>query len=173
VDKPTVEVVPGEAQDKVVLRNLMHLYLYDFSEHDGHDPDRHGLFEYAYLDHYWTPDGRAEGRAPFLITVDARLAGFVLKGRWSSLGDTAADHNIAEFFIMCKWRRAGIGRRVAFELFDQFRGNWEVAQRRTNIVAQQFWLSVIEEYTNGRFENLDSHHSGWDGLVQRFVLGRR
>ena len=75
-----VEVALGAAQDKPIFRNLMHLYLYDFSEHNGRDPNPHGLFEYAYLDHYWTSNSQAEGRVPFLITVDGRLAGFALKG---------------------------------------------------------------------------------------------
>ena len=173
---PSAAVVLGEAEDKVVFRNLMHLYLYDFSEHDGRDPNPHGLFEYAYLDHYWTPDWRADGWFPFLVKADGQLAGFVLKGGLghSHLGRKKTEHSIMEFFVMRKWRREGVGRWVACELFDRFPGRWEVAQRRTNVAAQGFWLSVLDGYTGGDFENVDSRPPGWDGLAQHFeTLGNR
>jgi predicted acetyltransferase len=170
-----VEVVIGEVWDKPVFRNLMQLYLYDFSEHDRRDPDPHGLFDYGYLDHYWTSDWRDDGWVPFLVRVEGRLAGFALKGGrgYSHLGRNDTEHSITEFFVMRKWRGSGVGCRVAFELFDRFSGRWEVAQKRTNVVAQSFWRSVIGEYTGGDFENVDSRTPGWDGFVQCFVSGGR
>ncbi len=57
-----VELHPAQVEDKSVLRNLLELYAYDFSEYDGADVDAHGLYGYERLDHYWTE----EGRAPFL-----------------------------------------------------------------------------------------------------------
>jgi predicted acetyltransferase len=168
-----IELLPGTMRDKSVFRNLMQLYLYDFSEYNGADPDSHGLFEYGYLDHYWTPAGRDEGRAPFLITAEGYLAGFVLKGgAHSRAGRGDVEHGIAEFFVMRKWRRSGVGRQAAFELFDRFPGRWEVAQKRSNTPAQAFWLAVIGEYTRGGFENADLRTPDWDGFVQCFMSGR-
>jgi predicted acetyltransferase len=173
VGERTVEIELGTVQDKTVFRNLMQLYLHDFSEHSGRDPDPHGLFEYGYLDYYWTPDGRADGFMPFLVKVDGQLAGFVLKNRYSNLGLDDTEHSIAEFFVMRKWRRTGVGRRAAFEVFDRFRGRWEVAQRRSNKDAQAFWRSVIEDYTSGDYEETNSSPPAWDGFAQCFTSVER
>ena len=109
--------------DKVILRNLMELYLHDF-EFDGEYANEHGPFAqqgggdlqlgepavthvrgYGYIDHYWTD----EGRHPFLIRVDGRIAGFVLVRRLSA-GSGPPEHSIVEFFVMKKYRRRGVGR---------------------------------------------------------------
>jgi hypothetical protein len=56
-----VEVVPAEVGDKGVVRRLMELYQYDFSEIVRGDVDVHGEFGYRYLDHYWTEADRVRG----------------------------------------------------------------------------------------------------------------
>ena len=171
MQKLAVKILPGEVHDKAVFRNLMHLYLYDFSEHDQRDPDPQGLFEYAYLDQYWTLEWRNDGWMPFLITVDEQVVGFVLKGGrgHSHLENRENQHSINEFFVLRKWRRMGVGRRTAFELFDRFLGSWEVAQRGSNTTAQKFWRSVIKDYTGGSFQETVSLLPGWDGTVQYFA----
>lgn len=37
---------------KSILRNLLELYAYDFTEFIPDDVDQHGLYGYKYLDHY-------------------------------------------------------------------------------------------------------------------------
>ncbi len=107
--------------DKPVLRHLIELYLYDFSEFTGEDVGDHGLFGYRYLDHYWTePD-----RHPFFIRVGERLAGFVLVRKCPG-DDGDSESSIAEFFVMRKYRRRGVGRVAARRVFDMFPGRWEV-----------------------------------------------
>lgn len=72
-----IEVVKAALQEKPILRNLLELYQYDFSEIEGEDVDARGLFGYRYLDRYWMESGRH----PFLVKVDGMLAGFVLVSR--------------------------------------------------------------------------------------------
>jgi predicted acetyltransferase len=122
------------------------------------------------LDHYWTKQGRKEeGRIAFLIKVNDEVAGFVLKNNVSSFRERMKDTNtMAEFFIMRKWRRLGIGKIAAHEVFRNFPGHWEVKQMRTNTAAQQFWQAVIHDYTHGHFENIDSFPPKWDGSIQVF-----
>jgi predicted acetyltransferase len=133
-------------EDSSVLRNLVELYRYDFSELTGRDADDHGLFGYRYLDHYWTePD-----RHPFLIRVGGKLAGFVLV-RSRRRGDGVAESSIAEFFVMRKYRRRGVGRTAARRVFDMFPGRWTVMQLSDNVTAQSFWRDVITGYTEGAF----------------------
>ncbi len=56
-------------------------------------------------------------------------------------------YSIAEFMIIPKYRRLKIGKRVAIELFNMHKGNWEVKPSCGSAVALTFWKSVIDEYT--------------------------
>jgi predicted acetyltransferase len=160
-----LEVVQAAYSNKVVLRNLMELYLYDFSEIDGADVDEHGLYGYNRIDHYWTEPGRF----PFLIRVDGKWAGFALVSRFSYFKETAeSGHAFAEFFVMRRFRRQGVGRRAAFELFRRFPGRWEVAELVVNEGAQAFSRRIISEFSNGRFEEHFLENERWHGPVQVF-----
>jgi predicted acetyltransferase len=62
---------------------------------------------------------------------------------------------MAEFFVMRKYRRAGIGTQSARLVFARFPGSWEVRQVEANVTASEFWRSVIpvpfqEEVRDGR-----------------------
>jgi GNAT superfamily N-acetyltransferase len=93
--------------EKSLIQHMMQFYQYDFSEFEGNDLDDHGLFSYKYLDHYWVE----ESRTPLVVRVEGRLTGFVLVNKHSYT--TQERFCIAEFFIMRKYRRKGIGREVA------------------------------------------------------------
>ncbi|MFU1797711.1 GNAT family N-acetyltransferase [Paenibacillus azoreducens] len=153
--------------DKSTLRNLLELYKYDFSEFDPEDDlNENGLYEYMYLDHYWTE----EGRHPFLFRVDGRLAGFALvRELEAKTKDLLPLYEMAEFFILRKYRRSGAGQQAAIGLFDRLPGRWKVAEVESNIPAQKFWRKVIGHYTNGKFEEISE--KGWDGPIQCFETG--
>ncbi|WP_163852911.1 GNAT family N-acetyltransferase [Paenibacillus elgii] len=154
-----VVVSKAAAEQKSVLRNLLELYKYDFTEFDPEDVNEHGLFEYPFLDHYWTE----EGRHPFLVHVDGKLAGFALI---RELGSDERVYSVAEFFVMKKYRRHGVGREMAFDLFNRFPGQWEVAQMEENEPAQTFWRRIIDEYTKGSYQEMT--RDDWEGPVQTF-----
>ncbi len=168
-----VALVPAIEADKSIIRNLLHLYLHDLSELNGRDPTPQGLFEYSRLDHYWTAEGEAEGRQAFLITVEGQIVGFVLKNRWSVLNRDRSVSTVAEFFVLRKWRRQGVGRVAAWTLFDNFPGDWEVRQERVNLSAQAFWRATIDTYSKGRYEEVDLRTAAWDGPVQVFQADRK
>ncbi len=158
-----IEIQIVRYQDKPVLRNLLELCLHDYSEFNAADVDEHGRFGYPYLDHYWTD----EGRFPLLVRVDGKLAGFVLVRRISPQ-DAEAVHSIAEFFILRKYRRQGIGRTVAHQVFDRFPGEWRVIEENGNYTAQAFWCKVIGEYTGGHYEEVHPASPDWEGPAQHF-----
>ena len=151
-------LVAGEDQ-RPVLARLMQLYIHDLSRFDGDEVGEDGLFDLGdYFDLYWV---EAE-RYPFLIWVDGGPAGFVLV---RELGE--GRHSIAEFFVLRRYRRSGVGRVAAVILFDLFKGDWVVAQLAEHKGAQQFWRGVIGGYTGGRFEEGWSE-SGPKGPMQLF-----
>lgn len=144
-------------EDKHVLVNLMQLCQHDYSEFDGEELNRHGRYEYRWLDHYWTE----KDRYPFLITVDGNIAGFALVRDQSEAAGGTVRHSVAEFFIVRKYRRQGVGRDAARQFFAVLPpGKWVVAQTLANTVAQAFWRTVVREHTGNRFtERQDSHYN--------------
>ncbi|WP_327205186.1 hypothetical protein [Paenibacillus sp. Soil522] len=51
---------------------------------------------------------------------------------------------------MKKYRKEGIGKAVAKQIFNLHKGQWEVYQLESNKPAQIFWNKTIDEYTQGR-----------------------
>jgi predicted acetyltransferase len=127
-----VEVVQALDDDRTVIQRLLQLYHYDFSEFDGSDVNPHGEYLHRYFDEYWTDSDRKA----FLFWAEGALAGFALVF-------TGEPHDIAEFFVMRKYRRRGVGARAAASLFDQFPGRWTVRQQLANPAATAFWRKAI------------------------------
>ena len=141
--KLVVELIPRDQKD--LLRNLMQPYGHDLSEFNQDDPDDLGSFGVgSYFDAYWTE----ATRYPFKILAKEALAGFALIRELEP-----GCHSIAEFFILRRHRRSGIGRDAAQHLFSRFPGIWHVAQDEENVPAQRFWRKIIGEYTNGDFKD--------------------
>ncbi len=113
---------------------------------------------------YWSEDDRWA----FLVRVDGELAGFVLVGPDGTQRDTQYD--IGEFFILRKFRGQGVGQRVAFDIFDRFRGRWEVRQVVQNKPATAFWRKVVDRYTGGNYHELPEpvQNAEWTNVVQTF-----
>ncbi|WP_353047771.1 GNAT family N-acetyltransferase [Planococcus sp. ISL-109] len=159
-----LEIFQPTIEQKDVLRNLMELYQYDFSEFEAEDIDEDGLYGYKHLDYYWT----IPTHFPFLIKVDGKIAGFALVREIASEDSNCSSYlKICEFFIMKKYRKQGTGKQAAFYLFDLFLGVWEVAELETNLPAQRFWRKVISEYTNNNYSEIRKDH--WHGPIQRFL----
>ena len=134
-----VEAVPAEETDEPTLRNLLQLYLHDLSEFESIEVSDEGEFRYPYLSNYWAEPGRYA----YLLMVDDALAGFALVKSGSELvGDDWAKE-LAEFFVLRKYRHKGVGRTVATHLFAMFPGPWVVAVIQQNRDAAQFWDHVI------------------------------
>lgn len=162
-----IEIIAAQNKDLPIVNNLFRLYYYDLSTVTGWDCLENGLFEgYAFgnLSKFWKDDDKYA----FVVRADCHLAGFVLI---DNVGVNAlVDYNIAEFFILRKYRRKGIGAYVAHKIFDQFRGNWEVIQAPYHKAARGFWRQVVAEYTSGDYqESIEvSENHGGNWVVQRF-----
>jgi len=157
-----IETTLATHDEQSVLQRLMEFYQYDFSEFDGNDVDANGIYGYEYLDDYWSKPQRY----PLLVRVDHHLAGFVLVNDYVYY--PTSNRSIAEFFVMRKYRRRGVGRTVACTVFDQLPGRWEVRQLEENRVAQLFWRAVIDKYTHGEYTEQQLAAYGWDGPAQIF-----
>ena len=155
-----LEIEKVKLENKSVLKNLTELYKYDFSEFDPEDVNEHGLYEYMYVDHYFTE----EGRFPFFIKVNEKYAGFALIRAIEENDRTY--YSMSEFFVIKKYRKSGVGKQAAFQLFSKFPGEWEVSEMEENVPAQAFWRKVISVYTNNEYREI--RKDGWDGPIQVF-----
>lgn len=159
-----VQVLPIVASEGEVLRHLVDLYAYDFSTSMGLDVEENGRFAFGDLSPYWTEPLRH----PFFVRSHGKLAGFALVHERSRLSGTEGIRDMAEFFILRKHRRRGVGEMAARAIFDRFSGSWEIRQRSSNVDATKFWRRIIERYTNGAFREVTWNDGTWQGPVQFF-----
>lgn len=157
-------LVELQAPDYTLIQNLIRFYIYDMSEFTGWPCPENGLYggvdDQPYYfgqtpdneDALW-PDGwTGQG---YKVMVGGEIAGFCLVRHFHK--DDIRLHDIGEFFIIRKFRHKGLGKQVAYAIFNRFPGRWQVRQLLDNHPAQQFWQKVIAAYTGDQFE--DGIHS--------------
>ncbi len=142
-----IKLVEASHIHKDVIKNLMQFYMYDFSEFVDLDVEADSLFAaYKNLNDYWND----ENRFSYIIQKDEIYIGFVLI---RYIEEQQRNHfSIAEFFVMKKYRRKGIGKSIATQIFNSHKGKWEVFQKESNKPAQLFWNKIINAYTKGNFK---------------------
>jgi len=143
-----IELIEVEETQKSVLRQMIELYEYDMSIYTNEELNDYGFYDYSYFDYYWNE----ENRFAYFIKCNDILCGFVMVNDfcYALRGEDAKV--ISEFFIMKKYRKLGIGKQIAKQVFSMFPGKWEVNQIPGNKVSYIFWENVINEFTNGKFE---------------------
>ena len=147
-----LDVDPARPEDAEPLRRLIELYAYDFSEFNRADVGPDGRYpDYPYFDAIWTEDDRHA----LLFRVDGSLAGFAIVR-------TGDPNDMAEFFVMRKYRRSGVGVDAARAVFTRFPGPWQTRQQSENAGATKFWRQAIPV----AFEESPNP----EGPVQRFVI---
>ena len=165
-----IAVMLVQPEEKPALASLVQLYIHDFTEFWTGTPRGElrddGRFAMYPLEPYWDEPGRV----PLFVRRDGHLAGFALLNTVTHSG-LPADRNMAEFFIVRKHRRGGVGRAVAREIFSRYPGVWEVAIARRNIPAQAFWRGAVGGHPAVRnLEEFDMSSTAWDGPVIRFRI---
>ncbi len=167
-------IAPALTSDYAVVANLARFYIYDMSEYTGWHFPPDGLFDAAdQFANYWGLPGMRVWPPtwrgfPFLIRMDSHPAGFALVKQIDNKPNT---FDMGEFFIGRQHRGNGIGRRVAFQLFDDLAGRWEVREMLANKPAQAFWRRVIGDYTGGSFietQETFAMYGDKEFVVQRF-----
>lgn len=142
-----VTLTEAAPSDAVLLSNLLELYIHDLShvfQKLELGPD--GRFGYPKLPLYWSEPDR---RFAYLIRQGSRIAGFALVTRGSPVMDDADVHDIAEFFVLRRYRGHGVGRDAARLLWRRHPGKWTVRVSEGNRGALQFWSRTVAEFTAG------------------------
>jgi predicted acetyltransferase len=139
------EIIKVEKKDKDKLYRLLQYALYDGSQYIDNEIDEDCLFEYGWFDNYFTDDDRDA----YFIKNGNKYLGMVMVNE--NLKFNEEGKCIAEFLIMPRFRRHHIGKKVAYDVFEMFKGDWEVQPMENNPTAYAFWKNIINEYTNGNY----------------------
>jgi len=158
------------ADRRPALEAMFQLYVHDFTEYWARQPrgelGEDGRFpDYPGLDRYWTEPERSA----WFIRVNGHLAGFALLSAASHSGEPA-DHDMAEFFVVRKHRRGGVGFAAASLLIAPRAGLWEIAVTRANVGALAFWRRVAAEMSPGEVDERWLEDERWNGAILRFEL---
>ena len=134
--------------EKEIILNLMQLYTYELSFFEDETTNfkllDNGLFKLSqYIELYW----KEEKRHPYILKCNGELAGFVLE-RFNE-DDT---NEIAEFFVLNKFRKLGAGTFMAKEMFKRYKGKWEIRTLLKNKRAQEFWRKAVKEVSNNNYK---------------------
>lgn len=163
-----MEVTEADSSQSLLIQNLIQLYTHDFSEFwagsSRGDLDAQGRFEAYPLERYWSRPQWFAG----LIWCDSQLAGFGLIND-ETHSRLPADRNMAEFFVVRKYRGSGVGRAAAKILLSRYPGTWEIAVARQNTRALKFWRDLVRSLPKTtHFEELDVRSAHWNGPILRF-----
>lgn len=142
------DLIEIEEKDKNIIYNLMQLYIYELSFFEDETAAfpmlDSGLYVMnKYVERYWND----ENRHPYILKCNNELAGFVLQ-RYNEENI----NEIAEFFVLNKYRKIGAGTFMANKMFQLYNGKWEVRTLKKNERAQKFWRKTIKDFTNDNFE---------------------
>ncbi len=139
------EIVTVEEKDKDKWYRLLQYALYDGSQYIDNSLNSNCLFEYNWFDNYFTDSDRDA----YFIKDKDKYIGMVFVNE--NLKFNRAGKCIAEFLILPRYRRNHIGKKVAYDIFNKFKGDWEVQPMENNPIAYSFWKNIIKEYTSGNY----------------------
>jgi predicted acetyltransferase len=137
-------------EDYPIIQNMARFYVYDLSREcgliseDWSMPDD-GLYESFDFKSYFID----KDRKAYIVKVGDELGGFALLNKTGTNPNT--DWNMGEFFIIAKFQGKGIGKQVAYKIFDDNPGSWEISVIPENQPALIFWEHIINVYTQGSF----------------------
>lgn len=144
-----LERVNPERRD--TLFRLLQYSLFEESLIDLNEMNDDALFDYPWFDAYFAETQR---EAYFIRAQDSRkLLGFAMVREHED-----GRHSIAEFMVIPKYRRSGIGSQAAKACFARHAGLWEVKPAYGSESAKLFWQKTIAqvtdkaEFINDRFE---------------------
>lgn len=168
------------ADNKFIINNIYPLYLHDLSEIWGNKPNRFGIYEdndmrklteqNTVFDIWWE---KPSILFPFLIMVDDVPAGlaFVATPPYIPCPPNI-NYYLNEFFLLRPFRGSGVGEEAARQVFNRFRGNWEVqtAKMERNMRAQMFWRKTLNAYTKGQYSEVSGEYpDAEDKIIFRFT----
>ncbi|QXI40374.1 GNAT family N-acetyltransferase [Pseudomonas xantholysinigenes] len=136
-----IELLQTGPEHVDLVRNLYQFYAYESSDWEQEDIEVDGRF-YIHEPHfqrYWaSPDWSAS-----LILVDGFIAGFVLVERSELPGIDALE--LADLFVLKKYRRLGVGRAVARQVLGEGAHDWLLRCHVEDAPALAFCQALVAD----------------------------
>jgi predicted acetyltransferase len=155
-----IELVLVRDEHSEVLLNLSKLYTYDLSEiasqFHGYRCDEKGQYSECVRKFLEDPSSDC-----YLFKMTDEWAGFAVVKRTIQAKSSASKLQVsqmAEFFLVRKFRRKGVATTAACRIFDCYPGKWEVSVWPENNSACSFWSSAISDYRDGKASVIQAHH---------------
>lgn len=155
------EIVKVKDNEKDKLYRLLQYALYDGSQYISNEINEECIFEYKWFDNYFTDNDRDA----YFVKDGNKFLGMVMVNE--NLKFKNSGKCIAEFLIMPMYRRNHVGKKVAYDIFETFKGDWEVQPMENNPIAYSFWKNIINEYTNGNYTIKN------DGVEDIFIFNNK
>ncbi|MDG9922232.1 MULTISPECIES: GNAT family N-acetyltransferase [unclassified Pseudomonas] len=139
-----IELVPATLDQLPLIANLYQYYAYESSDWEEEEVEVDGRFyiHEPHLQRYW----QEEDWSASLILADGFIAGFLLIERSELVGIDALE--LADLFILKKYRRLGIGRALAQQVLSRG-GTWLVRFYGQDELAAAFWRKILAELPLG------------------------
>ena len=151
----TLERVKPEKKE--TLFRLLQYSLFEESLTDFNEMNEDALFDYPWFDAYFSEPQR---EAYFIRESGTqKLMGFAMVREHED-----GRHSIAEFLVIPKYRRQGVGMQAAKYCFALHHGLWEVKPAYGSESARLFWQKAIEQMTK---------ETNWKNGMFTFVLRDR
>ncbi len=133
-------------EDKPLLSQLLQIYLRELSQFEHIPSNDSGNYDYPHLDNYWSDNNRY----PYLFFAGEEIAGFALVRKEEYF------HSMAEFYVLPKFRRQGIGMFGAINLIKQHPGKWHIEYDARNRIGKLFWSKLVKGIVKECYELFSS-----------------
>lgn len=150
-------ITPIGPESDALLRNLLQHYIHDMSEWFEIDTEPDGSYAYD------TASIWQHGYEVYLAKVGDSIAGFAIVGSASKWLNDPNSHDIHEFFILRRYRKQGIGKQMATQLWNRHPGQWQVRVLEANKPALNFWRKAI--FSPYKEETRQSNQRPWKFLT--------
>lgn len=151
-------LIPITAENTHIFDVFVQDYEAEFSAITKKEPNVEGRFS---LEVDWK-----NPNSGFYWFVKEKPVGFAIKTEIEGRSD------IAEFYILPCYRNTGLGKRLAFAVFDLFPGPWQVRQIPTATDAINFWRMVISDYTQGCYTEDQIKDLHWGKVIRQLFNSR-
>lgn len=127
-------------EEREALWRLLQLAMHDYSEFDRFEIEADGTFPYRWFDAYF----KEPSRHAWFFMVGDRIGGFVMVRE--GCGQEDWDYSVAEFFVLRRYRREGVGLDAAQKVIGLFPGVWGISFDDPNTPAVRFWRKVASSF---------------------------
>ncbi len=150
-------------ESDVLLRNLFQHYIHDMAEWFEIDTQPDGSYSYD------TSSIWKHGYDAYLAKVGDSIAGFALIGSAEEWLGVIGGNDVHEFFVIRRYRRSGVGQRMATLLWNQYPGEWLVRVLEKNAPAVLFWRNAISTHSHGSYKEEERVVNGRSWRFFRFI----